>query len=448
MHDTELKVPPQDLLAEQSVLASMMIEKGALEYAFEHLTADDFYEHKHRLMFKAMLAVSQRGDAVDQATVAGKLRDQEVIHEIGGGEYIVQICDLLNTAAHVDSYCRIVKEKAVLRAVIDGFTGVLRSCYRQEDEAVKLIEKAEQVIFEVSGKHERQGVSYVSEHVARVVEIIEATSAKKRSVTGIPSGFMALDKLTAGFHAGDLVILAARPGMGKTSLAMNIIEHVAIQEKVPTIFFSLEMSHEAILMRLISSMTGVGLYQLRTGFIGDGMDLVNQKAAEIYDAPLMLNESTSLTTTSLRSSARRVAGRLERQGKKLGLIVVDYLQLLHGPAGKRLDATQEVTEISRALKNVAVDLKVPVLALSQLSRATEEKGGKGRPKLSHLRQSGAIEQDADIVMFIYRPGMYTKNVSPEKRCETELLIEKHRNGPLGKIDMYFREEITKFEEMV
>lgn len=442
----EMRVPPNDQESEMAVLGAMMLDKGALEYASEHLKAVDFYQARNASLFDEILAVERRGLTVDLVSVAAEIK----AHGGEAGDHLSACVDAGYRTDHIQTYARLVKEKSTYRAIINGFLGIVQECQKQSDEPNAILEQAEQIIYSASASERRGGLIYLKEPMLEAIDAIDKMNETKRPVQGVETGFREFDKLTMGLHPGNLVILAARPGMGKTSLALNIIENVALKSKVPTIFYSLEMSNEEIVMRLLSSMSGIGLRQIRTGFTGTaGMDKIRKVSEEIYEAPLILNETSGLTATGVRSSARRMAGKLEREGKKLGLIVVDYLQLLHGPAGKRFDGpTEEVTEVSRALKNLAVDLKVPVLALSQLNRSTEEHGSDGRPRLSHLRQSGAIEQDADLVAFIYRPAFYQKGAAPDERRVTELLIEKHRNGSTGSINMIFQEEITRFREVL
>ncbi|MFH1725105.1 MAG: replicative DNA helicase [Elusimicrobiota bacterium] len=447
MPDT-LHVPPQALEAEMAVLGSMLIEAEAVEKAVEILEESQFYKNAHRKVFRAALNLYDRGHAVDIVTVGEELRKLKWIGEVGGTTFLSELVHKVSTAAHVAYYARLVREKAILRELIKVSTEVIGHCYTEQKEASQLLDDAQGRILAVAQKQSVSGFHDVKALAHEVIEDIERLHQHKGDVTGVPTGLTDFDKKTAGFQKGDLILIAARPSQGKTALALNIAAHVVLhaEKPLPVAVFSLEMSRQAIMTRFIASEARVNLHDVRNGFFRRERwtDLTNA-AARLSEAPLYIDDSPGLSVLDVRSRARRLAADLRSEGKTLGLLIVDYLQLMHGSARRSESRQQEVSEISRGLKFLARDLTIPVVALSQLSRRVEEKGRTdGRPQLSDLRESGALEQDADLVAFIYREGYYKPN-DPTLERKAEIIVSKQRNGPTGTIHLDFDRQQTRFQ---
>ena len=441
----EERVPPQNIEAEQSVLGAMLIDKEAIAKATEILSAEDFYREAHRVIFSAMLEIYNKNEAVDMITVTDILRRDNKLEDVGGIAYITSLANVVLTAANVKYHAEIVAEKSVLRQLVKVSTEIAAMGYEANDEVGVLLDTAESRILEISNRKKRADFTPISAVLMDSVQNIEKLLNNKGGLTGIPTGFNDLDKLTSGLHPSDFIILAARPSMGKTALALNIVQNVALRAHnsvggVPrsVAFFSLEMSKEQLVNRMLCAEANIDSQRLRIGemkeddwtHLWDACDVMSK--AKIY-----IDDTAGITVMDMRSRARRLKAE-----HGLDLIVVDYLQLMQG-SGKRNtsgDRQQEVSEISRSLKALARELDVPVLALSQLSRGVEARQVK-RPMLSDLRESGSLEQDADIVAFLYREDYY--NPETENK-HTELIIAKHRNGPVDTVNLFFHKQFTKF----
>ena len=441
----EERVPPQNIEAEQSVLGAMLIDKEAIAKATEMLSAEDFYREAHRVIFSAMLEIYNKNEAVDMITVTDILRRDNKLEDVGGIAYITSLANVVLTAANVKYHAEIVAEKSVLRQLVKVSTEIAAMGYEANDEVGVLLDTAESRILEISNRKKRADFTPISAVLMDSVQNIEKLLNNKGGLTGIPTGFNDLDKLTSGLHPSDFIILAARPSMGKTALALNIVQNVALRahkrvggDPRSVAFFSLEMSKEQLVNRMLCAEANIDSQRLRIGemkeddwtHLWDACDVMSK--AKIY-----IDDTAGITVMDMRSRARRLKAE-----HGLDLIVVDYLQLMQG-SGKRNtsgDRQQEVSEISRSLKALARELDVPVLALSQLSRGVEARQVK-RPMLSDLRESGSLEQDADIVAFLYREDYY--NPETENK-HTELIIAKHRNGPVDTVNLFFHKQFTKF----
>lgn len=441
----EERVPPQNIEAEQAVLGAMLIDKEAIAKATELLSADDFYREAHRVIFSAMLELYNKNEAVDMVTVTEILKRDNKLEDIGGIAYITSLANVVLTAANVKYHAEIVAEKSVLRQLVRVSTEIAAMGYEANDDVGTLLDTAESRILEISNRKKKADFTPINDILMDSVQSIESLLQNKGGLTGIPAGFADLDKLTSGLHPSDFIILAARPSMGKTALALNIVQNVALRahkaiggEPRSVAFFSLEMSKEQLVNRMLCAEAGIDSQRLRVGemhdedwtHLWDACDTMSR--AKIY-----IDDTAGITAMEMRSRARRLKAE-----HGLDLIVVDYLQLMQG-SGKRNnsgDRQQEVSEISRSLKALARELDVPVLALSQLSRSVESRQVK-RPMLSDLRESGSLEQDADIVAFLYREDYY--NPDTENK-HTELIIAKHRNGPVDTVNLFFQKQFTKF----
>ncbi|MBI5596793.1 MAG: replicative DNA helicase [Elusimicrobia bacterium] len=443
-----LQLPPQALEAEMAVLGSMMIEAEAVDRALEYLEESDFYKDSHRKVFHAAAELHGANQAVDIVTVSDHLRAQKLLGEVGGPQFLKELVDKVSTAAHVEHYAHIVREKSVLRELIRTATEVVGQAYREEMPSNKLLDEAQSRILAVAQRSAVTGFVAAKDLAHQVINDIEALHQRKGEVTGVPTGLKKFDRMTAGFQKGDLILIAARPSQGKTALALNVMAHVVLHAKtpVPTAFFSLEMSKNAIMTRLIASEARVNLHEARNGFFRRDRwtDLTNA-ASRLSEAPLFIDDSAALSILDVRSRARRLQMELNSRGQQLGLIMIDYLQLMRGPNRRVESRQQEVSEISRGLKHLARDMNIPVVALSQLNRRTEDKGRTdNKPQLSDLRESGSLEQDADVVGLIHREGYYNRS-DPSVERNAELIIAKQRNGPVGTCELTFISELARFE---
>lgn len=441
----EERVPPQNIEAEQSVLGAMLIDKEAIARATEILSSEDFYREAHRVIFNAIMELYNKNEAVDMITLTDVLRRDGKLEDVGGIAYVTSLANAVPTAANVKYHAEIVAEKSVLRQLIRVSTEIAAMGYEAGDEVNVLVDKAESRILEISNRKKRSDFTPIGDVLMDSVQNIEKLLNNKGGLTGLPSGFTDLDRLTSGLHPSDFIILAARPSMGKTALALNIVQNVALRahkkvggEPKSVAFFSLEMSKEQLVNRMLCAEAQIDSQRLRIGELSDkDWEGLWNACDEMSKAKIYIDDTAGITAMEMRSRARRLKAE---QG--LDLIVVDYLQLMQG-SGKRNssgDRQQEVSEISRSLKALARELDVPVLALSQLSRGVESRQIK-RPMLSDLRESGSLEQDADIVAFLYREDYY--NPETENK-HTELIIAKHRNGPVDTVNLYFHKQFTKF----
>jgi len=430
-------VPPQALDAERSILAAMMLEEAAIGRAVEMIDATAFYRTSHAKLFDAIVALYNTRSPADLITVSEKLRERGDLEAVGGPAFLAQILEYATTSANLEQHIKIVHSKAILRSLIRATTEIQQHCYAGSDETADILDRAEARIFGITDQRIRQGFTNIRDLLKPTFDNIQKLFERKVQVTGVPSGWEDLDKLTSGWQPGDLVILAGRPAMGKTSCAMNMAENAAIRHSVPVAVFSLEMSKEQLALRLLCSQSEVALHKVRTGFLGnEDWPRLTTGAGLLTAAPILIDDSPAQTVLEIRAKCRRL-----RAEGRLGLVVIDYLQLMRSstPAENRV---QEIAQISRGLKALAKELEVPILALSQLSRAVEQRGGGGRPQLSDLRESGSLEQDADVVLFVYREVVY-KPDTPEPG-KAQIIIAKQRNGPTDDVDMTFLRECTKF----
>ena len=440
-------IPPHSAAAEAFVLGSMMIDKAACDTAIEILVAGDFYVLSHGVVFDCCRALYLAGKAVDVVVVASELERQNNLTQIAGAQTLTDMVCGVSTPAYAAHHAQTVKNYAILRELHRCSVEIAKDCMEHEDEPQAILERAEKFVFAISERGTTSKLEPLSAFAHEALEGVERVFKKQAKVTGLETGFPRLDRMTSGFQPGNMVTLAARPGMGKSAMALEIARHVAVVKGIPVAFFSLEMSRAELFLRLLSLTTGIDHYRLRTGYFATpAWADITAATEKLSEAPLYLDDSTlNMSAVGIRSSSRRLAGKLARAGTPLGLVVVDYLQLIAGST-KYKNRESEVADISRNLKGLARDLHVPVLALSQLNRNTEEVGRGGMPRLSDLRESGAIEQDSDLVIFIYREAMYRKGATDEERGKTKIIMAKQRNGPTGELDFHFHKETMRFYE--
>ena len=439
----EFRIPPHDLVAEQSVLGAVFIAPDTIISLADELAPDDFYKPANKIVFKTMLSLLEKGEPIDATTMVSALTNQGQIKEIGGLNYVVELVNSTPTSKNVEHYAKLVREKATLRKVIADLSDSLSIAYQGDVSISDLIAKTEKSMLDISNQNTGTGFRNVADILDTHMQIVETRSQTDGFVTGLSTGFVGLDKITTGLHEGNLIILAARPAMGKTALALNIAKHVAVQEHKPTVIFSLEMGAEELIERIVASEGMVPGYHLKTGNLStDEWKRIVQAQSNLYDTPIFVDDTAGIRISEIRSKARK----LSQEMGSLGIIIIDYLQLITGSKGE--NRQQIVSEISRELKILAKDLRVPVIALSQLSRSVEQRQDK-RPMLSDLRESGSIEQDADIVAFLYRDAYYQKEQadSQEANNVTELILEKNRHGSLWTVKLYFHKEYTKFSSV-
>jgi replicative DNA helicase len=442
----EAIVPPHDLDAERAVIGAMLVSETAVSVVGETLAAEDFYSETHRVLYGAMMRLYSRGEPIDQLTLSDELRSVGEFDRLGGRQYVFRLVESVPTAANAARYAEIVRGKALLRAVIDAGSRIQQEAFSEPDDVTQALDAAEQLIYGVSNRQLKDHLAPVSELAPSALEMIQRLYEQEGEVTGVESGFEDLDRLTTGFHKSDLVVLAARPAMGKTAMALNTIWHAAGDKGLPVAIFSLEMSKEQLVQRLISQTTRIKTQDLRSGNVkAEDWPKLVRGVAEVAKAPIWIDDTAGVTLMEMRAKIRRLVSRLNAQGGlPLSLVVVDYLQLMVGQGGRNDNRQQEIAEISRGLKVLARDLDVPVLAIAQLSRAVEQRHDK-RPLLSDLRDSGAIEQDADMVMFLYRDEYY--NPDSDDKGIAEVIVGKHRNGPTGKVQLAWLEQYTKFASL-
>jgi len=423
----------------------MLLDQDAALKAAEILDDTMFYKESHRLLFRSMLSLTERGDVIDPVTLRDDLSRRGDLDRAGGMEYIATLIDVVPTAANVDYHAKIVRDKAVMRRLVEAATGIIQDIYEGHGTAGEVLDNAEHRVFQVAQFRRAEVFIRIKELIWPTMERIEQLQSGAGALTGVPSGFVDLDRYTAGFQRSDLIILAARPSMGKTALALNIVQHAAIEHNTRVAFFSLEMSKDQLVQRLLCSEGLVDAQRLRRGQLrDDDYPKLARAAGLLGTAPIWIDDSASLTPLAMRSKARRLKAEHD-----IALVIVDYLQLMQGP-GDVENRQQEISYISRSLKALAKELDVPVVAISQLSRAPEQRGGEHRrPQLSDLRESGAIEQDADVVCFIYRQEFYDGPVDPKTNESieglAEVIVGKQRNGPTGTVKLHFKKEYTRFD---
>lgn len=444
-HDpTPLRQAPWSPEAEQAVLGAMLLDQDAALKAIQLLADTAFYRDPHRRIFRAMEDVVDRGDVLDPVVLRDELARRADLDAAGGLDYLAELLDVVPTAANVEFHARIVREKALLRRLIEVGTGLVQAAYEGRKEVPALLDEAEQRVFEVSQERGTREVVRIKELMWHTMERIEARDRGDESVRGVPSGFKDLDAKTNGFQRSDLIIVAARPSMGKTSLCLNIAANAALESNIPVAVFSLEMSKEQLVERLLAAEAFVDLHRLRSGNLRpDDYPKLSRAAGLLGTAPIWIDDTPALTLLELRSKARRLKAEHD-----IRMVVVDYLQLIRG-SGRTESRQEEISYISRSLKALARELETPVVSLSQLSRAPEQRGGDRRPMLSDLRDSGAIEQDADVVLFIYRPEVYASLVAQGDAEEgvADLILAKHRNGPTGTVKLAFLKQYTRFDAL-
>ncbi len=441
----QLRIPPHSLEAESSVLGGLLLDNAAWDRVGDLLTDGDFYRYEHRLIYAAVGTLINATKPADVITVFEHLQNQGKAEETGGLSYLNSLAQYVPSAGNIRRYAEIVRERSILRKLVTASDEISTDAFNPKGRPVAdIVDQAEQKIFNIGeqGSRMKQGFQAMDSLVVALLDRVQEMADNPNDVTGVPTGFYDLDRMTAGFQAGDLIVLAARPSMGKTALAINIAEHVALHEGLPVAVFSMEMGAAQLAVRIVGSIGRIDQSHLRTGKLTDEeWPRLTEAIEKLRNISLHIDESAGLTSSELRANARRLA----RQCGQLGLIVVDYLQLMSGSAGNEENRATELGEISRGLKMLAKELKCPVIALSQLNRSVETRPDK-RPMMSDLRESGAIEQDADIIMFIYRDEYYTKDACKEPGV-AEVIIAKQRNGPTGTVKLAFLKPITKFESL-
>jgi len=437
------RIPPQNLEAEESILGGLLVDPESINKIVDLINAEDFYKDAHGKIYNAMIGLYEKNEPIDIVTVSSSARDKGILDKIGGVTYLNTLVDLMPSAANITQYAKMVREKALLRNLINVATEIVEKGFDLDVNVDGYIDDAEKMIFQVSERKFRPSFYSVKDIVMDNVKTIERLYEKKQTVTGVPTGFTELDKMTSGFQPSDLIVIAGRPSMGKTALSMNIAQYVATMRDgaVPVGIFSMEMSKEQIVTRLLSSESEVDHSKLRTGTLSSSeWPKLAQAAGKLSEALIFIDDSPSMNVLDLRARARRL-----KKEHGLGLVVVDYLQLMKGRAAVTDKREQEIAEISRFLKSLAKELHIPVIAISQLNRMVEQREDK-RPRLADLRESGAIEQDADVIMFIYRDEVYNKDKEGNKGI-AEIVIGKQRNGPTGTVELAFLDKTATFKNL-
>ncbi len=434
------KLPPQNIEAEQSLLGCLMLDKNAMVKVADSLKPKDFYRGTHQKIYQASLDLFEKGEPIDLLSLSSRLKEKEQFEEIGGSSYLTELINSVPTASHVLSYAKIVQRKSVLRDLISASQEIGILGYKESEDSDLLLDEAERKIFSIAQKSLNQNFIPIKDTLEDAFERIDKLSKHEGGLRGLPTGFTALDNMLAGFQKSDLIILASRPSMGKSALATNIAANIATSQKIPVGIFSLEMSKDQVVDRLIASLANIDLWRLRTGRLsGDGEEndfsKIQKAIGVLSEAPIYVDDAASANILQMRAMARRLQAE-----KGLGLIIVDYLQLME-PRNPSDQMVRQITEISRSLKGLARELDIPVLALSQLSRAVEQRSPQ-KPRLADLRESGSLEQDADVVLFIYREDRYRPD-TPRKNI-ADIIIAKHRNGPVGNVELYFNDQEVTF----
>ncbi len=433
------KVPPQSIEAEQSVLGAILLENEALIKAIEFLQLEDFYREDHRQIYGAMIDLYEKNTPVDQITLTEHLKQKNKLAEVGGLTYVAELADKIPTAANIEYYAKIVRQKAILRNLITSATGIVAKATSGEEDIEAILDFSEKTIFQISENQIKPSYYPLKDILHSTFKAIEKLYEKKELITGVATGFTDLDEKTSGFQPSDLIIIAGRPSMGKTAFCLNVAQYAATENQVPTVIFSLEMSKEQLALRMLCSEARVDNHKLRSGFIAENeWGKLTLAAGRLAEASIFIDDTAGMSVFEMRAKARRLKAE-----HGLGMIIVDYLQLMSGSKSRSDSREQEISEISRSLKALAKELSVPVLGLSQLNRRLEDRTDK-RPYMADLRESGAIEQDADVIIFIYRDEVYHPD-SEETKGTAEIIIGKQRNGPTGVVTLTFKNEITRFE---
>jgi len=432
------RIPPQNIEAEQAVIGAIFLEPASLTLASEILIPEDFYRAAHQKIYKVMLSLSDRGEPVDLVTVTSELANAKILEEVGGVSYLSDIANSVPTAANIEYYAKIIEEKSILRRLIRTATTIAQDGYSREDEVEALLTEAEKTIMEVAQRKNAGAFKNIKDVLVETYDNIETLHSQVGEITGIPTGFVELDRMTAGFQRNDLIIVAARPSVGKTAFALNIAQNVATKTDENVAIFSLEMGAEQLVMRMLCAEGNINAQALRTGSLTpEDWSKLTMAMGSLSNSGIYIDDTPGIRINEIRSKCRRL-----KQESGLGMILIDYLQLIQGSGGaSKENRQQEVSEISRTLKALARELKVPVIALSQLSRGVEQRQDK-RPMMSDIRESGSIEQDADIVAFLYRDDYYDKE--SENKNIIEIIIAKQRNGPVGTVSLAFVKEFNKF----
>ena len=438
LEDNLRKVPPQNLEAESSVLGGILLENEAINRVLEVLTPEDFYRESHRRIFRAMIEICDRSEPVDLITLSDFLKAKGDLEVVGGSAYLASLASAIPTSANIHFYARIVREKAIRRYLISAATEIATRGYEDQENVDEYLDEAEKVIFDISEKRVRGSFVMIGEMIRDSIKMVERLYERKEMVTGVPSGFKDLDRLTAGFQPSDLIVIAGRPSMGKTALCLNIATHAAFGGHGVAVF-SLEMAKEQLVLRMLCSEARIDHSKVRSGYLADReFPALVMAAGRLAETPIYIDDTPAISVLELRAKARRL---VRDRDKKIGLIIVDYLQLMRG-SGRAPNREQEISEISRSMKALAKELNIPVIAVSQLNRRVEDRGDK-RPMMADLRESGAIEQDADVIAFVYREVVYNENVDDPNLAE--IIVGKQRNGPTGTVRLAFFREFTRFE---
>lgn len=439
MGNEEIRIPPQNIDAEKAVLGAMMLSEEAIGVSIEHIDSFYFYETAHQKIYEAIKDLYAGRKNVDLITLSDFLKNKSLLESVGGVSYLAQLADFVPTAANVQYYVDIVKEKGIQRKLIRNSTDIISKSYGNNVNVDDLVDEAERLIFEIATAKQKQQAVHIKDIIRTTIENIDQLYQRKESITGVPTGFIDFDNMTSGLQRSDLVIIAARPSMGKSAFAVSIAEHACVQKNIPVAIFSLEMSKEQLVQRMLCSQARVDAHRVRTGFFSSSeWPKLTSAAGKLSNAPMFIDDTPAITVLELRAKARRL-----KASHNIGLIIVDYLQLMQAstPSDSR---QQEISEISRSLKALARELNVPLIAISQLSRAVENRQDH-RPQLSDLRESGAIEQDADVVVLLMREEYY--NPTPENQGIADIIIAKQRNGPVGGIKLKFFKEFVSFANL-
>ncbi|MBW1675662.1 MAG: replicative DNA helicase [Deltaproteobacteria bacterium] len=434
------RVPPQNIEVEQSILSAILIQNNTLPEVLEILSEKDLYREAHRKIFTAMVDLFERNEPTDLITLTNILKERGQLESVGGASYLAELVDTIPMATNASHYAKIIREKATLRCLIERATSITTRCFEDRGNVEEILDFAERSIFDISEDKVRPAFHSLADILTDTYKAVEDAYENKVLVTGVPTGYSSLDQKTSGLQPGDLIVIAGRPSMGKTALALNIAQNASIQTGMPVGIFSLEMSREQLSLRMLSAEARIDSFRMRGGYLSESdLARINRAAGALYDLSIYIDDSPAISALEIRAKARRM-----KMEKGLGLIIVDYLQLMRGRASaERRDL--EISEISRSLKALAKELSIPVVALSQLNRKVEDRTNK-RPVLSDLRESGAIEQDADVIVFIYRDEVYNKDENNPNKGTAEIIVAKQRNGPIGTVKLTFLEHCTRFED--